>query len=278
MNTLISKRPLISFFFLAYVLSWVIWVPLIFIKGLDPDLTMLIMLIGVLGPAGAAIIVSGVTGTRKSFWRRTFRWKVGIVWHVAALGIPLLVLAIVLIINRFLGIPAGDNGAIQTIEAGPWYTYPLVLLLMIFAGGGLEEPGWRGFAQERMLSRFSPLTASIILGIIWTFWHAPLFFVPGSSQQGMQIGWYTGSVIGISITLTWLFIKSRGSAFLAIIFHGGINAINSWIPSFRIEIGNFVLSAFAVLELVNMAVAAVIIVTNLKLFVRLLSKGEYVSD
>jgi len=47
-----------------------------------------------------------------------------------------------------------------------------------------------------------PLTTSVILGLIWTAWHAPRFFVPGSSQQGLEIGWYPAAIGGMSITLT----------------------------------------------------------------------------
>lgn len=275
MKEFIKNKPLISFFVLAYLLSWIIWIPLIFVKGVDSDIIQLIMLIGVLGPMAAAIIVSRITGTSKRFWKSTLKWKVNFKYYVAALGIPLLVLLTLRLINHFWGIAVNDTTVIQTIEGEEWYFYPLILLFMIFLGGGLEEPGWRGFAQERMLSKFNPLVTSIILGFIWTYWHLPLFFVPGSSQEGLALGWYTASVIGLSVTLTWLYIKSKGSAFLAIIFHGGINAINSWIPSFYIEVFNKEFSSFAILEFVNVMVAVIIILVNLKLFFRKVDCSNY---
>ena len=267
MKELIERRPLISFYVLAYFISWIIWIPLIFI-GLDEDLRFVVMLIGVLGPMAAAIVVSTLTGTRREFWKRTLHWRVPVKWYIAAFGIPLVVLFLVLLINYLWGVPSGEGQAIQTIDAVPWFFYPLILLFMIFVGGGLEEPGWRGFAQERMLKHFSPLAASIILGVIWTYWHAPLFFVPGSSQQGLHLGWYTGAIIGLSVTMTWLFIKSKGSALLAIIFHGGINAINSWIPAFSVEVAGLTFSGFVVLEFVNISVAIIIFSANIKLFLK----------
>jgi len=71
----------------------------------------------------------------------------------------------------------------------------LVMLIML-VGGGLEEPGWRGFAQSRLL---------------------------------------------------------------AILFHAGVNAINSWVPSFSITMAGRQLSGFVAMEFTWLTVAAGIV-------------------
>lgn len=245
-----------------------------FAQRMDQDLIFLIMLIGVLGPMGAGIIVSRITETSKLFWASTLKWKVELRWYLAALGIPLLVLFIVLGLNHFFGLPDSPVGALHTSEIDPWYMYPLILLFMVFVGGGLEEPGWRGFAQSRMLAKFSPFTASLILGVVWTYWHTPLLFVPGSSQQGIQLGWYTAGVTALAVILTWLFIESNGSALLAILFHGGINAINGWIPSFALPIGGLEFSSFAVMESVYILIAFMILVMHREVFFQRLDSSD----
>ncbi|MCL2842303.1 MAG: CPBP family intramembrane metalloprotease [Oscillospiraceae bacterium] len=42
-----------------------------------------------------------------------------------------------------------------------------------------EQSGWRGFLQPHMEKRFCVIKASIIVGIVAGFWHAPLWFTSG---------------------------------------------------------------------------------------------------
>ena len=272
----VNSCPLISFCCLAYLLSWIIWIPLIFLR-LDKSLTLIIMLIGVFGPMAAAIIVSRLTGTLRQFWKRILHWRVSVKWYLAALGIPLVILLLLQLLNAFWGMPEDGETVIRTIDALPWFFYPLILLFMIFLGGGLEEPGWRGFAQERMLKRFSPLVASLILGLIWTCWHAPLFFIPGTGQHGLNFGWYAGALIGLAMIYTWLFVKSKGSILPAIIFHGGFNAAGEWMPAFSVEAAGLIFKAdsFAIPGAVILVFALAIFFSNTKLFLRRIDKIQY---
>jgi membrane protease YdiL (CAAX protease family) len=60
-------------------------------------------------------------------------------------------------------------------NTGVWYQLlPIMVLSFAMAllyGGGLEEPGWRGFALPHLQARYSPTKASLILAVIWAFWH-----------------------------------------------------------------------------------------------------------
>jgi membrane protease YdiL (CAAX protease family) len=42
-----------------------------------------------------------------------------------------------------------------------------LLFYLLITGPLCEELGWRGYALPRMLNRFTPFTASLILGVIW---------------------------------------------------------------------------------------------------------------
>ena len=53
-----------------------------------------------------------------------------------------------------------------------WLTWPSFsgpggLYLVIFGSLLAEEPGWGGFAQPRLQTRYGALTASIFIGLLW---------------------------------------------------------------------------------------------------------------
>ena len=67
-----------------------------------------------------------------------------------------------------------------------------MLVILSLLGGGQEEPGWRGFALQRMLERWGPVEASVRLGVIWAVWHLPLFvLVSDYDNAGTEVRlWY----------------------------------------------------------------------------------------
>ena len=83
--TLIRRHPLIAYFVLAFALTWWIY-PLL-------HFSQLIGLVGLFGPAFAAIIMAAITDGKpgvKALLSRTVRWRVGLPWYVVALGLPTL--------------------------------------------------------------------------------------------------------------------------------------------------------------------------------------------
>lgn len=78
------------------------------------------------------------------------------------------------------------NGGIPKFEgltAAFFITYPFYLVAVFFGGGPFpEEIGWRGFALPRMQSKFGPLNATLLLAILWAFWHLPHFLT--TAQKG----------------------------------------------------------------------------------------------
>ncbi|WP_082663009.1 CPBP family intramembrane glutamic endopeptidase [Thermococcus sp. 2319x1] len=56
---------------------------------------------------------------------------------------------------------------------------------MLFLGGPLQEEfGWRGYASPRLQANHSALVSSVIIGVLWAFWHLPLNFM--SDKAGPQ--------------------------------------------------------------------------------------------
>jgi membrane protease YdiL (CAAX protease family) len=99
-------------------------------------------------------------------------------------------------------------------------------------------------------ARYSALTSSLILGILWTLFHLPLFFtVTGSSQADWSFTSFTISTLGMTVLYTWLFNNTRGSVLLAYLLHA---AANTWSQVFAIDHANqpvnWILSGMIVLD------------------------------
>lgn len=116
-------------------------------------------------------------------------------------------------------------------EVAPLLSLPAGFVTVFLWGGGNEELGWRGFALPRLQARYNAFTSSLIIGVIWTLWHAP----PGIIELGF-VGWavdlpfYMITVTGISIVATWLYNETGGSVLLAMVFHASVNVSQSLYP------------------------------------------------
>jgi membrane protease YdiL (CAAX protease family) len=95
---------------------------------------------------------------------------------------------------------------------------PLVKLA-IDPGPVGEEFGWRGFALPRMVQIRTPIVATIILGILHTFWHLPLFFIPGTFQSHLSFPVFGVGVLALAVIDTWLYLHTRANLLLAILAH-----------------------------------------------------------
>ena len=132
----------------------------------------LIWFLAVFSPTFSALIVSWVTGGTNEVKRLLSgftRWRVGWGWYFAA-AFLLLGPFVIALVYISLGNPV--------VWLKPGWTIPLLLtqaLYQLLSGPLSEEAGWRGFALPRLKSNYNALVSSLILGVIWTFWHLPLF-------------------------------------------------------------------------------------------------------
>jgi hypothetical protein len=62
-------------------------------------------------------------------------------------------------------------------DPSPLPTDPYALLSIPFAFG--EELGWRGYAQEKFVGQFGMFGGLLLLGVLWGFWHTPIFYFMG---------------------------------------------------------------------------------------------------
>jgi membrane protease YdiL (CAAX protease family) len=225
---------LVSFFAMAYALTWLAWSPWYLSKagvGLLPydgdsisDYLNTVAL--ALGPTLSAFIMTGVTGGRdgvRRLLRRIVLWRVGLGWYLfVLLGIPaILVLSTIVL-----------PGALASFQASAvpstMFLYVVAGPVFLFAGGPVfEEIGWRGFAFPRLQRLHGPLVGSLVLGALWGLWHLPLFLIPSwDTPHGslLDVALFVTWAVSTTIVITWVFNNTKGSVLLAILAHGSINS------------------------------------------------------
>jgi hypothetical protein len=72
--------------------------------------------------------------------------------------------------------------------------------------------------------------ASLIIGVVWGLWHAPLFFIPGAPQALMPPLLFLAGTVGMSVAFARLAVNSGYSVLPAIVLHWSINAFAWAIP------------------------------------------------
>jgi membrane protease YdiL (CAAX protease family) len=96
-------------------------------------------------------------------------------------------------------------------------------LTQMLLTGGNEELGWRGYLLPALQARWSSLTSSVVLGVIWALWHLPLFFMAGTSQSYMPFPGFLLFTIPLTVIFTWVHNQTGGSILLVMLLHGAVN-------------------------------------------------------
>jgi membrane protease YdiL (CAAX protease family) len=230
-NAIMKKHPLLSFFLITFGITWglgalIMFFPAQFVSlfgelDLSKPFYKVYWHLAVYGPPIAAFTVIAATRGAagiKGYARRLLHWRVGVRWFLIVLvGIP-AVHACNRIIYSLLG------GTAPAYEFDPWYlVIPSALIALVDDPGPMEELGWRGFALPLLQQRFSALTASVILGIIWGVWHLPAFFISATPQSALSLPFFLLNTVSYAIVMTAVYNGTRGSIPLAFLFHWQIN-------------------------------------------------------
>jgi uncharacterized protein len=210
----VRRYELVIFFALSYLIAWST-TPFGSFLAFSPLMSVLIVV----------SIAEGLPGLAR-LGRRIIRWRVNWIWYAAAIVLPLLVHAVAIGLNMAAGAPAPSVEQFQ-----PWYAVLLLFGLRMInpTDGPLgEEPAWRGFAQPRMQSKWSPLVSTAVLGLLITGWHMPLVFMPQFDLAFPDIA----TTVVVTFWYAWLFNRTGGSVLLPLIAHvteGCVNTQALWL-------------------------------------------------
>ncbi len=184
----------------------------------------LLITMATLGPAAgaitAAVYEAGRPGNR-ALLKQMGRWRIGRRWYAIALIGPAFVMLAGYLVWRLLGGPLPPAP-----PTAAWLSIPLLLVVMLIPAL-FEEVGWRGFALPRLQSRYGWLLSSLILGVVWAIWHAPIWFIPEAGFSTLPFPVFICFTIALSLFMTWIYNGTGGSVLLTALTHAAINAYAS---------------------------------------------------
>ncbi|MFW6375545.1 MAG: type II CAAX prenyl endopeptidase Rce1 family protein [Thermoplasmatota archaeon] len=229
MNKKPDFRRVAVFLLFAFAISWTIGFLLdIFQIGIDTLYGSILVLLFMWGPAISGFLVL-LFWTEESFLSQFKKYlgfssdKFNKKWTLLAWLTPLPILFIMLGVGLLLpGI--GFSGGMQE--------FFMLIIQMLIAGLTInalaafgEEFGWRAI----LLDEVSPLgfwKASIMIGIIWGVWHAPLilwgYYFPGDTALGLLVM----LIFTITFAHVFTYFTARSKNVIASsLLHGSFNSL-----------------------------------------------------
>lgn len=213
---------------IIFALSWLSTVPQIMASwrgaGAVPPYIKLLQIF-LIAPGLVALWAAYINGgwrACKQLLKRLIAWRVSWKLYVAVLlGSPAVILVSLLLSNTlgYTQIRIPDAGSVFAAFVPTFIVY-LIL--------NTEELAWRGYVLPRMQGRWNPLIASLVLGVIWTVFHAPYFLMKGGHPGGFTPVMFVLALLPMTVLLTRVFNSAAGSVLLTHLLH---QSINSWAES-----------------------------------------------
>ena len=210
LRSVVKRHPLITFFVLAYALTWNIESPLVFRRdSITAAQGQIFYILSANVVSVVAIVLTAFVlgrGALRKLLGRLLIWRVNPLWYLAVVLGPVALAGGVVGLNALLGGPALSLGM-------PLLGAAVFLAFSIFPGSALgEEIGWRGYVLPRLQAGRSALSASLILGVLWGFWHLPLWLTGAPGRTPILYAAFVVSTISLSVILTWVYNSTGGAS------------------------------------------------------------------
>ena len=192
---------------------------------------LVLVLLAALGPMIMGIAFTYLTRDnegKRDYWKRVSSFtRIPAKWY-------LIIFIFVPILNglaALLDVLVGGAGATWGETALNVLTNPASIILSILFATlfpFIEELGWRGYLLDRLQEKDSALVSSLILGILWSVWHLPTFFIRDSYQASLGIGtpafwWFFAGIVPLTFVFTWIYNNTNRSTLAVILFHSMVN-------------------------------------------------------
>lgn len=230
MSTYVKKYPALSMLILAMIIAFT--PALAVATGLLPPAWSQLSAFSSSLAGIVLVLIEGRKGGLRELLSRALIWRVGIQWWIFAL----FFMVVPAVATPYLYHLLGGGPAVDWSGLKPLYTVVPSTIFFTFAAGIAEEFGWRGFLLPRLQTRHNALVSALIVGVVWSTWHIPLYFIKGEMQYELRLqGGLLLSILGYSVWIfahsiqfTWLFNNTRGSVLMAAVLHGATNAWSAY--------------------------------------------------
>uniref|UniRef100_A0A7C3J4X7 CPBP family intramembrane metalloprotease n=1 Tax=Candidatus Methanomethylicus mesodigestus TaxID=1867258 RepID=A0A7C3J4X7_9CREN len=218
------NRNLVLFFIIAFAFTWLFWIPqaLVSTNLVQMPSYLVDFLFSPFNPAAFGPLVSALLLTYskegstalKKLLKRGLNYRFGKIWYLPIFLLFPLITGGALILAA-LNEPLPDF----SVLSNPFLVVGAFFYILFLGGPLQEEFGWRGYALDRLQKKWSALTSSLVLGLLWAAWHLPLFFISGTIQSQTPVWGFMILILCGTILFTWVYNNTGGSILAVMLFH-----------------------------------------------------------
>lgn len=215
-----NTKRLTKYLWLTFLITWACWwgdallVKVTFLSESDV-IPMILFTLGGFGPTIAACLCLEGGFSKEKLCRFLFN-KSKRNWLFVFTAILLETVAFSIC----------SDGMIDSIPRSPLagIVVLVVFLQAVVLFGGNEELGWRGTMQAVLQEKLPSPIATLCVGVIWVFWHIPLWFIEGNSHQSMSF--LSFAILGVALSY-WLsaVYHVTGAILFCMLLHGWTNTM-----------------------------------------------------
>lgn len=260
-NAAYKYRPVL-FFFLAYLFTWIFWIPAVFVSE---DLGAGLMVLGLIAPAVVSTVFVLASGS--DVLKRDLKNKLVGFYKVKWLNVFLAILVFAAIVACSILLSLAFGQPISQFSFTEDFSFTGVgigsALATILLASIIEEVGWKGYCEDSIGNYMNWFWESMVFGALWSFWHFPLIFIKGTYQAGLTVNPlyvinFFVSGIPLGFIITWVYLASDRSILACMIFHLFVNFMQEKIAMTP--------ETKCVETVVVTAAAAIIVLANKEMF------------
>ena len=254
-------RPVL-FFALAYLFTWIFWIPAIFIKG---NAGAALMMIGLIMPAVISTLFIVLSGS--DLLKKDLKVKLVGIYKVRWGNVGLAILQFAGIVAASIVLSLCFGQSLDQFSFTEDFSFTGVgigtAFVTITLAAILEEVGWKGYCEDSIGAYMNWFWESMIFGVIWSLWHLPLIFIEGTYHAGLMVNPlfvvnFFVSAVPMGFIITWVYLVSDRSILACIIYHFVVNFLQEKIAMTP--------ETKCVETIVVFVVAAFLVITNKDMF------------